>query len=68
MDLVKNFEEVTWNKTVSVNDFERNRKYPILRAKRITTRISPVVVLSIRDTQECSGLPAKKIQCRHDRR
>jgi hypothetical protein len=52
MDLVQKFEEVMWDKTVSVIDLERNRKYPILRVKRITTKIGPAVVLTIRDSQE----------------
>jgi hypothetical protein len=47
MDLVEKFEGVTWVKTVSVNDFERNRKYPILR---FTINIGPALVLTIRDS------------------
>ena len=46
MDLVQTFEGVTLDKTVSVSNLERNRKYPILRAKRFTPRIVPAVVLS----------------------
>ena len=56
MDLAKNFEEVTWDKTVCVNELERNRTYPISRAKRITTRIGPAVVLIITASQEDSAL------------
>jgi len=52
MNLVRMFEEVKWDKTVSVNDLERNRKYPILRVKRITTNISPAVMLTFRDSLE----------------
>ena len=52
MDLVQKFEGVIWDKTVSVNDLERSRKYPILRAKRITARIGPTVVLTIRDSRD----------------
>ena len=52
MDLVQTFEGVTLDKTVSVSDLERNRKHPILRAKRITTRSGPAVVLTIRKSRE----------------
>ena len=50
IDCVQKFEGVTWDKTVSVCDLERTRKYPILRAKWITTRIGRAVVLNIRDS------------------
>ena len=52
MELVEKFEGLTWDKTVSVCDLERNRKYPILRAKRISNKISPAVVLTMRDSLE----------------
>ena len=52
MHIVQKFEVVTWNKTASVCDLERNRKYPILRVKRITTTIGHAVVLNIRDLLE----------------
>jgi hypothetical protein len=52
MDLVQMFKEVTWNKTISVKDLERNRIYPIFRAKIITTSICASVVLNIRDSLE----------------
>ena len=48
MDLVKKVEEVTQDKIVSICDLERNRKYPIIWAKRLTTRIGPSVVLTSR--------------------
>ena len=56
MDLVQKFEDVTWDKKVSAIDVERNYKYPILSAKRITTRIGPAVVLIITASQEDSAL------------
>jgi len=36
----------------SVIDVERIRKYPIIKAKRITTKFGPALVLSIRDSQD----------------
>jgi len=52
MDLVQKFEWVTWDKSFSVIDLERNCKYPIIKAKRITTKIGPDMVLTIRDSQD----------------
>lgn len=52
MDLIQKFEGATSYKVVSVIFLERNRKYPILRAKRITTRIVPIVFITIRDSLE----------------
>ena len=62
-DLVKKFEEITWDKAVSVNVLELYSKYPILRAKRITTKIFPAVVLTNMDSLEdpAKGLSAKMI-------
>jgi len=52
MGLVQKFEGVMWDNTVSACDLESNRKYPILRAKAIITRIGPAVVLTNRDSLE----------------
>ena len=52
MGLLQKFEEVTWDKTVSACDLERNRKYPTPRAKTIKTRVGPAVVLTIRNSLE----------------
>jgi hypothetical protein len=52
INLVKKFEMFTWDKTVSVCVLERNRKYLIIRAKRLKTRICPALVLTFRDSQE----------------
>jgi len=48
----KKFEEATWCKTVSIGTLELNHKYPIIRAKRITTKIGSTVLMTIRDSQE----------------
>ena len=55
MDLEKKFEHATAsNSCVSVNisSLIPNRAYPIVRAKRITTKFWSTVLLSIRDTDE----------------
>jgi hypothetical protein len=48
MDLAQNFEGVACETTISVTELDLNRKYRILRAKRLTTRFGPTVVLTIR--------------------
>jgi len=51
MDSVKKFEEATWCKTISIGALQHNHKYPIMSAKRITTKIGPTLLLTIRDSQ-----------------
>jgi len=55
MGLEQKFEGVTWDNTVSACDLERNRKYPILRAKTITTRMGSAVLLTNGDSLEDSS-------------
>jgi formylmethanofuran dehydrogenase subunit D len=52
MNLAQKFEGVACDKTISVTELDPNRKYRILRAKRLTTRFGPTVVLTIRDSME----------------
>ena len=40
---------VTCDTTVSVSELDVNRKYRILRAKRLITRFGPTVILSVKD-------------------
>ena len=47
LDLAITFEEVACETPVSVTELYLNRKYSILRAKRLTTRFGPTVVLTI---------------------
>jgi len=49
MDLAKRFEEATSYISVNLSSLEVNKLYPIVRAKRITTKYRPTVLLSIRD-------------------
>jgi len=46
MDLAQTFEGVACETTVT--ELDLNRKYRILRAKRLTKRFGPTVVLTIR--------------------
>jgi len=48
MDLAKRFEEATAYTSVSLTSLEPNKLYPIIRAKRMTTKYGPTVLLSLR--------------------
>jgi len=48
MDLAKRFEEATAYASVSVSSLEPHTKYPITRAKRISTKYGLSVVLTLR--------------------
>ena len=48
MDLTQKFDGVTCDTTVSVSELDVNRKYRILRAKRLTTRFGPTEILSVK--------------------
>jgi len=55
MDLAKKFEDATASDScasVNIGSLILNRPYPIVRAKRITTKFGSTVLLSIRDTDE----------------
>ena len=55
MDLAKKFEDATASAScasVNISTSILNRPYPIVRAKRITTKFGSTVMLSIRDTDE----------------
>jgi len=51
MDLAKRFEEATSCTSVTISSLEINKLYPIVRAKRITTKYGPTILLSIRDSE-----------------
>jgi len=51
MDLAKRFEEATVYATVNINTLEINKLYPIFRAKRMSTKYGPTVLLSIRESE-----------------
>ena len=48
VDLAQIFEGVACDTTVSVSELDLNRKYRIVRAKRLSTIFGPTVVLTIR--------------------
>ena len=52
MDLAKKFEDATASASVNISTLILNRPYPIVCARRITTRFGSTVLLSIRDTDE----------------
>jgi len=48
MDLTQKFDGVKCDTTVSVSELDENRKYRILRVKRLTTRFGPTVILTVK--------------------
>ena len=52
MDLAKKFEDYTASASVNISTLILNRPYPIVRARRITTRFGSTVLLYIRHTDE----------------
>ena len=51
MDHSKGFEEATLYTSVNLSFLEPNKLYPIARAKRITTKFGPTLLLSLRDSE-----------------
>jgi len=51
MELAKKFEEATTRQSVNINSLDTDKKYPIVRAKRITSKIGPTVLLTIRESE-----------------
>jgi len=51
MELAKKFEEATSCQSVNINSLETDKKYPIVRTKRITNKFGPSVLLTIRDSE-----------------
>jgi len=51
MDLAKRFPKDTAYATVNISSLELNELYPIVNAKRVTTKYCPTVLLSIRESE-----------------
>ena len=51
MELAKKFEEATSCQCVNINSLETYKKYPIFRAKRMTSKFGPTVLLTIRNSE-----------------
>jgi len=51
MELAKKFEDATSCQSVNINSLETDKKYPIVRAKRMTSKFGPTVLLTIRDSE-----------------
>jgi len=49
MDLAKKFEEATSCVTTNISSLDIEKTYPIVPAKRITTKYGPTVLLIVRD-------------------
>jgi len=51
MYVAKKFDEATSSKTTNICSLEKEKLYPIVRAKRIKTKYGPTVLLAIRDSE-----------------
>ena len=51
MELAKKFEDATLCQSVNIISLDTDKKYPIVRAKRITSKFGPSVLLTIRDSE-----------------
>jgi len=51
MELEKKFEVATSCQSVNINSLHTDKKYPIVRAKRMTSKFGPTVLLTIRDSE-----------------
>jgi len=51
MELAEKFEEATSCQSVNINSLDTDKKYPIVRSKRITSKFGPTVLLTIRDSE-----------------
>lgn len=51
MELAKKFEEATSCQSVNISSLEMDKKYPIVRAQRISSKFGPTVSLTIRDSE-----------------
>ena len=63
MELAKKFEETTSCQPVNICSLETDKTYPIVRAKRMTNKFGPTVLLTIRDLNP----PPSRPLCRKDR-
>ena len=50
-ELAKKFEEATSCQSVNINSLDRDKTYPIVRAKRITSEFGPTVLLAVRESE-----------------
>ena len=51
MELAKKFEEATSCQSVNINSLSTDKKYPIVRTKRMTSKFGPTILLTIRDSE-----------------
>jgi len=55
MELPKTFEEASSCQSVNIGLLETNRKYPIVRAERITSKFGATALLTIRDSESSTA-------------
>jgi len=50
MDLPRKFEDATSSRSINIIELDRDKKYPIVSAKRFTTKFGPTSLLTIHDS------------------
>ena len=56
MDLPRKFEAATSSRSINIVELDTDKKYPILSAKRITTKFGPTAHLTIHDSDSAAAL------------
>jgi len=56
MDLPRKFEAGTSSRSINISELDTDKKYPIISAKRITTKFGPTVLLTIHDSDSAAAL------------
>ena len=50
MDLLRKFEAAISSRSINISELDTDKKYPIVSAKRITTKYGPRTLLNIHDS------------------
>jgi len=53
MDLERKFEEGISSRAINIIYLKKEKLYPIVHAKRVTTKYGPTVLLTNRDSESC---------------
>ena len=56
MDLPRKFEAATSSRSININELHTDKKYPIVSAKRITTKFGQTTHLTIHDSDSAAAL------------
>ena len=56
MDLPRKFEDAISSQSINISELDTDKYYPIVSAKRITTKFGPTALLNIHDTYTAAAL------------